>query len=137
VIPGLLQTAAHARENIAGITTFRTPDEVAALAEVRLLRQSVLTRPGQPLEFWAIVHEATLHQRFAVRPTTMRDQLRRLLDSAEMPDVTIRLMPSSCPPRGHAANVRRNSERQALSQRHDSLRGRVSRTSEQDERANA
>lgn len=93
VIPGLLQTAAYARENIAGITTFRTTDEVAALAEVRLARQSVLTRPGKPLELWAIIHEAALHQRFAVRPATMREQLRRLLDSAEMPNVTIQLMP--------------------------------------------
>ncbi|MEV7871729.1 helix-turn-helix transcriptional regulator [Streptomyces sp. NPDC088124] len=96
VIPGLLQTAAYARENIAGITTSRTPDEVAALAEVRLARQSVLTRPGAPLEYWAIIHEATLHQRFAVRPDTMRDQLRRLLDTAEMPNVTVQLMPLDC-----------------------------------------
>ncbi|MFJ8001839.1 helix-turn-helix domain-containing protein [Streptomyces sp. NPDC096310] len=93
VIPGLLQSAAYARENIAGITTFRTAEEVSALAEVRLARQSVLTRPGQPLELWAIIHEATLHQRFAMRPTAMRDQLRRLLDASELPNVTVQLMP--------------------------------------------
>jgi transcriptional regulator with XRE-family HTH domain len=93
VVPGLLQTAAYARESIAGITTFRTPDEVAALAEVRQARQSVLSRPGKALDYWTVVHEAALHQRFAVRPSTMRDQLRRLLDAAEMPNVTIQLMP--------------------------------------------
>jgi transcriptional regulator with XRE-family HTH domain len=93
VVPGLLQTAAYARENLAGSTTFRTADEVAALAEVRLARQSVLTRPGQPLEFWAIVHEATFHQRYPTRPLLMRDQLRRLLDTAELPNVTIQVMP--------------------------------------------
>lgn len=93
VIPGLLQTAAYARETIAGVTLSRTPDEVAALAEVRQARQAVLTRVGQPLEYWAIIHEAALHQRFAVRPTTMRDQLRRLLDVAEMPNITIQIMP--------------------------------------------
>ncbi|WP_221355069.1 helix-turn-helix domain-containing protein [Streptomyces beigongshangae] len=96
VIPGLLQTAAYARETIAGVTTFRTPEEVAALAEVRFARQSVLTRPGAPLELWAIIHEAALLQRFAVRPATMRDQLRRLLDTADMPNVTIQLMPLDC-----------------------------------------
>ncbi|MDF9816388.1 helix-turn-helix transcriptional regulator [Streptomyces sp. SPB162] len=96
VVPGLLQTAAYARENIAGITTSRTPDDIAALAEVRLARQSVLTRPGNPLELWAIIHEAALHQRFVVRPATMREQLRRLLDVSEMPNVTIQLMPSDC-----------------------------------------
>ncbi|MFJ2020603.1 helix-turn-helix domain-containing protein [Streptomyces nodosus] len=93
LIPGLLQTAAYARETIAGITTTRTPEEVAALAEVRMARQSVLTRPGVPLELWAIVHEAALHQRFAARPATMREQLRKLLDSAELPNATVQIMP--------------------------------------------
>ncbi len=93
IIPGLLQTAAYARETIAGITTTRTPEEVAALTEVRMARQSVLSRPGTTLELWAIIHEAALYQRFVVRPMTMREQLRRLLDASEMPSVTVQLMP--------------------------------------------
>ncbi|MEV0095281.1 helix-turn-helix transcriptional regulator [Streptomyces sp. NPDC050738] len=93
LVPGLLQTAAYARETITGITTTRTPDEVSALAEVRMARQSVLTRPGFPLELWAIIHEAALHHRFAARPGTMRDQLRRLLDASELPNVTVQIMP--------------------------------------------
>ncbi|MGV9879930.1 helix-turn-helix domain-containing protein [Streptomyces sp. NPDC003006] len=97
LVPGLLQTAAYARETIAGITT-RAPDEVAALAEVRMARQSVLTRPGSPLELWAILHEAALHQRFAARPATMREQLRRLLDVSELPNVTVQIMPLSSTP---------------------------------------
>lgn len=96
VVPGLLQTAAYARENIAGITTFRTPEEITALAEVRLARQSILARPGAPLDLWVVIHEAALHQRFAVRPTTMREQLRRLLDAADMPNVTVQVMPLDC-----------------------------------------
>ncbi|MFE2870943.1 helix-turn-helix domain-containing protein [Embleya sp. NPDC059259] len=96
VIPGLLQTAAYARETITGITMSRTPEEIAALAEVRQARQAVLTRPGKPLEFWAIIHEAALHQRFAVRPETMRDQLRRLREVAEMPNVTLQIMALNC-----------------------------------------
>lgn len=93
IVPGLLQTAAYARETITGVTTSRTPEEVAALTEVRMARQSVLSRPDSAPELWAIVHEAALHQRFAVRPTTMREQLRRLLDVSEMPNVTVQLMP--------------------------------------------
>ncbi|MFF7439463.1 Scr1 family TA system antitoxin-like transcriptional regulator [Streptomyces sp. NPDC008122] len=92
LVPGLLQTAAYARETVAAHATTRTPDEVAALAEVRLARQSVLTRPERPLKVWAIIGEAVLHQRFAARPNTMRDQLRRLLDAAEMPNVTVQVM---------------------------------------------
>lgn len=98
VIPGLLQTAAYARETIAGVTTSRTPEEVVALAEVRMARQAVLSRPGTAPELWAIIHEAALHQRFPARPATMREQLRRLLDVSEMPNVTVQLMPLNSTP---------------------------------------
>ncbi|WP_405816025.1 helix-turn-helix domain-containing protein [Streptomyces sp. NBC_01390] len=103
LIPGLLQTAAYARESIAANAITRTPEEVAALAEVRQARQSVLTRPDGPLKLWAVIHEAALHQRFALRPTTMREQLRRLLDVAEMPHVTLQVMPLEATP--HPGNV--------------------------------
>ncbi|WP_214415275.1 helix-turn-helix domain-containing protein [Sphaerisporangium fuscum] len=98
LVPGLLQTAAYARETIAGITMTRTPEEIAALAEVRLARQAVLTRPKRPLKVWAVISEAVLHQRFAVRPETMRDQLRRLRDCAELPNITIQIMPLDATP---------------------------------------
>ncbi|WJV51734.1 helix-turn-helix domain-containing protein [Streptomyces flavofungini] len=93
LVPGLLQTAAYAREVIGGITLDRAPEEITALAEVRQARQAVLSRPGHPLEVWAIIHVAALHQRFAIRPATMREQLRRLLDVAELPNVTVQVMP--------------------------------------------
>ncbi|NEB73842.1 hypothetical protein G3I40_01100 [Streptomyces sp. SID14478] len=103
LIPGLLQTAAYAREIISANAITRAPEEVAALAEVRQARQAVLTRTEGPLKFWAVFHEAALHQRFALRPTTMREQLRRLLDVAEMPHVTLQVMPMAAtpPPRQH------------------------------------
>lgn len=97
VIPGLLQTSAYARETILG-NTVRTPEEVAALAEVRLARQAVLTRPSQPVQLWAVIQEAVLHQRFAIRPATMQDQLQRLLDASELPNVTIQVMPLNSTP---------------------------------------
>ncbi|MER5499291.1 DUF5753 domain-containing protein [Streptomyces sp. NPDC002561] len=98
LIPGLLQSAAYARETIARITTTRSTEEVTALAEVRMARQSVLSRPGTPLEFWAIIHEAALHLRFASRPATMQEQLRRLREAAELPNVAVQLMPLSATP---------------------------------------
>ncbi|MFE9425244.1 helix-turn-helix domain-containing protein [Kitasatospora sp. NPDC006697] len=93
LVPGLLQSASYARETIAVTAATRTPDEVAALAEVRMSRQAVLTRPNRSLKLWAVINESVLHQRFAVRPATMREQLRRLLDTAELPNVTIQIMP--------------------------------------------
>ncbi|MGV9951699.1 helix-turn-helix domain-containing protein [Streptomyces cellulosae] len=98
LVPGLLQTAGYAREAVSANATTRTPEEVTALAEVRMARQAVLTRPDGPLKFWAVLHEAVLHQRFAVRPDTMRDQLRRLLDVAELPNVTLQIMPLAATP---------------------------------------
>lgn len=98
LVPGLLQTAAYARETIAANAIRRSPQEVAALAEVRMARQAVLTQPERPLRFWAVINEAVLHQRFAARPTTMRDQLRRLLDATELPNVTLQVMPLDATP---------------------------------------
>lgn len=94
LIPGLLQTGAYAREIIAAVAITRTPEEVAALAEVRKTRQAILTtRAGGPLKLWAVIHEAALHQRFAAHPTLMRDQLRHLLDMTDLPNITIQVMP--------------------------------------------
>ncbi|MFC5724117.1 helix-turn-helix domain-containing protein [Streptomyces gamaensis] len=98
LVPGLLQCASYAREMIAASAVTRTPEEVAALAEVRMARQAVLTRPQGPLQVWAVIAEAVLHQRFAVRPATMREQLRRLLDVAELPNVTLQVMPLDATP---------------------------------------
>jgi transcriptional regulator with XRE-family HTH domain len=94
VLPGLLQTLSFARETIAGTARSRTPQEVQALAEVRQARQAVLTRSENPLKLWAIIHEAALRTRFERRPTTMRDQLRKLLEVSELPNVTIQVMPT-------------------------------------------
>ncbi|MGI5337677.1 helix-turn-helix domain-containing protein [Streptomyces sp. CA-181903] len=100
LIPGLLQTGTYAREIIAATAFNRAPDEVNALAEVRKARQAVLTaRHGrQPLSFWAVIHEAVLHQRFASQPNLMRDQLRHLLEISDLPNVTVQIMPMSMPP---------------------------------------
>lgn len=99
MVPGLLQTGAYAREIIAATTPTRTPEEVNALAEVRKTRQAILTtRPGGPLKLWAVIHQAALHQRFAAQPALMREQLRHLLDMADLPNITIQVMPLSATP---------------------------------------
>ncbi|GAA2242010.1 helix-turn-helix transcriptional regulator [Streptomyces amakusaensis] len=94
LIPGLLQTGLYAREIIAATAITRSPAEVNALAEVRKTRQAILTtRPdGPPLKLWAIIHEAALALRSASHPNLMRDQLRHLLDMADLPNVTIQVM---------------------------------------------
>ncbi|MBB0244031.1 helix-turn-helix domain-containing protein [Streptomyces alkaliphilus] len=93
LIPGLLQTGAYAREIIAATALTRSPEEVVALAEVRKTRQAILTRPQGPLNLWAVIHESALHYRSAAHPPLMREQLRHLLEMADLPNITIQIMP--------------------------------------------
>ncbi|WP_330333322.1 helix-turn-helix domain-containing protein [Streptomyces sp. NBC_00536] len=95
LIPGLLQRVEYARATIAGINPTLAAGEVEALAQVRLARQSVLTR-SQPLEVWAIIHEAVLHPELP--PRVMRAQLGHLLEQMDVPSISIQIMPLSASP---------------------------------------
>ncbi|WDM16676.1 helix-turn-helix domain-containing protein [Streptomyces lavenduligriseus] len=92
LVPGLLQTTAYARATIDAINMTESAERVNALAEVRMARQSVLTTRDQPLEFWAIIHEAALRPTIINNPQVMRDQLQRLLDLQELPNVSIQVV---------------------------------------------
>ncbi|GAA3638106.1 helix-turn-helix domain-containing protein [Streptomyces chitinivorans] len=96
-VPGLFQTAAYAREIISALNMTEAPEEVNRLVEVRQARQSVLTQPSSP-EVWAVVNESALRTRIADRPQIMRDQLQRLLDLSELPNVTLQVMASMAGP---------------------------------------
>lgn len=91
LVPGLLQTAAYARAVITAVGMNSSPEEVSALVDVRMARQSVLTRTN-PLKVRAIIHEAAL---LATAPGVgvVRDQLQRLLDASQNPHTTIQIMP--------------------------------------------
>ncbi|MGW0827551.1 helix-turn-helix domain-containing protein [Streptomyces sp. NPDC002845] len=98
LIPGLLQTGAYARQIIAATALTRTAEEVEALAELRTARQSVLSRTTNPLRLWAAINEGVLHQKFASTNGIMRDQLLRLLDLSNAPNMTIQIMPLAANP---------------------------------------
>ncbi|MFE7569585.1 helix-turn-helix domain-containing protein [Streptomyces sp. NPDC057539] len=91
LIPGLLQTAAYARAAVGAIMMTATPEEITPRVEVRMARQSVLSRP-EPLKLRAIIHEAALSAR-TPDVGVMRDQLQRLLDLAVYPHVRIQVLP--------------------------------------------
>ncbi|MEV5319096.1 helix-turn-helix transcriptional regulator [Streptomyces sp. NPDC052687] len=97
LIPGLLQTAAYARATIDALSMTSTPEEVNALTNVRMARQSVLSRP-EPLELWAVIHEAALRPRVKSDPKMMKEQLQKLLDHAVLPHVSIQVLPLDAPP---------------------------------------
>lgn len=91
VFPGLVQTPDYARALHYAIVPRLSPDEIAQRVEVRRIRQQVLARPDPPV-FTAIMDEAVLHRVVGGR-TVMRDQLKRVVEAASLPNVNIRVLP--------------------------------------------
>ncbi|MET8345419.1 helix-turn-helix domain-containing protein [Streptomyces microflavus] len=97
VIPGLLQTGEYAQQIISATAmSTSAADRVDALVEVRLARQSVLTRED-PLKLWAIIGETALRTRCS-DPQIMHNQLSRLAALSERPTITIQVLPSDTAP---------------------------------------
>ncbi|MEW2301376.1 helix-turn-helix transcriptional regulator [Streptomyces sp. NPDC006655] len=90
-MPGLLQTAEHAREIFRHVIPAPTPPEVEHRVSHRVKRQGVLYG-ADPTPYRTTVHEAALHMRVGGR-TVARAQLRHLLDMSELEHVTIRVLP--------------------------------------------
>ncbi|WP_328967898.1 helix-turn-helix domain-containing protein [Streptomyces sp. NBC_00239] len=95
LLPGLLQTPAYARASISAINMTSSAEDVSRLVEVRIARQSVLTRP-EPLDVWAIIYEGALRPKLA-DPRIMTGQYQRLLDLIEYPSVSIQVIPFDAP----------------------------------------
>lgn len=89
VVPGLLQTQGYSR---AVISANEIPEaDVEARVAARAARQTTLTRRSAP-DYLAILDEATLRRAFG-GPATMADQIRKLIDMANLPNVTILVIP--------------------------------------------
>jgi transcriptional regulator with XRE-family HTH domain len=86
-IPGLLQTADYARAIIGS----SSPDAEAKVS-LRLSRRDALTRPRDPVRLTALLSEMALRQVIG-GTEVMADQLRYLLQAAELPTVTLQVIP--------------------------------------------
>ncbi|MFJ9951920.1 helix-turn-helix domain-containing protein [Kitasatospora sp. NPDC091207] len=93
-IPGLLQTRLYAHTIISSAVI--KPASIPEQVDVRINRQSVLTRSDAPLKLWAIIHESALAM--AAAPGLMTDQLDKLLQFSELSNVNIQIMPAMAPP---------------------------------------
>lgn len=98
-VPGLLQTRDYARAVVALDPQDTSERQLRRRVELRLRRQRVLHRQHPP-HFWVVIDEAAL-RRPVGGPLTMRAQLRHLLTVAELPHVTLQVMPFRFG--GHAA----------------------------------
>ena len=98
-VHGLLQTEDYARAVIRIGQAHAGMELTDQLVSLRLERQKVLTQPSPP-KLWAVLDEAAL-RRSQGGPRVMRGQVERLLELADLPNVTLQVVPFSAGP--HAA----------------------------------
>jgi hypothetical protein len=90
---GLFQTEDYARAvTVLGHRGARVM-EIERRVAVRMKRQELLAAPDPP-KVWAVLDEAAL-RRPVGGPPVMRRQIRRLLEAAEMPAITLQVLPFS------------------------------------------
>jgi transcriptional regulator with XRE-family HTH domain len=95
VVPGLLQTADYARAVMHGWQSMFSlpPGNTDRRVEARVVRQQVLNR-DPPLELSAVLDESVLHRRFG-DSRVMRQQLEKLIEISQMPNIRLQVFPLS------------------------------------------
>jgi transcriptional regulator with XRE-family HTH domain len=91
VVPGLLQTDAYARAILGQHPLTVMPYEIEQAARLRVARQSRL-RGNDPLELDVVINEAVV-RRVVGGAEVMRAQLAQIIEVAELPNVTLRILP--------------------------------------------
>jgi transcriptional regulator with XRE-family HTH domain len=90
VVHGLLQTEEYARTVMTTVRRRQTPEEIDRLVALRMQRQEVLVRED-PIELWIILDEAVIRRTMGP-PDLMNRQLARLVEAAQMPNVTLQVL---------------------------------------------
>ncbi len=92
VVPGLLQTEEYAR---AITREYADDSRTQLLVEVRMLRQEKLLERENPPQQYYVLDEAVIRRRVGggAEPALMANQLRHLINNAERPYVTIKVIP--------------------------------------------
>lgn len=91
LVPGLLQTRDYAIAVLRALQPSLAAEQFERWVDLRLRRQSLLDRVGAPT-LWTILDEAVL-RRPVGGAEVMRDQLRRLVEDSERPNVTLQVLP--------------------------------------------
>ncbi|MFG1722330.1 helix-turn-helix domain-containing protein [Micromonospora chalcea] len=98
-VPGLLQTAAYAREVILLGHRSASAAELDRRVELRMQRKELLRRSNPP-QLWAVLDEAALRRPIG-GTAVMREQLDALIEATAAPHVRLQIVPFSAG--GHAA----------------------------------
>lgn len=93
IMPGLLQTPDYARAVVRAAVPRWGPEVVRQRVDGRMARQQLLFSEHPP-QFEAVVDESVLH-RVVGSAAVMRAQLERLLLLADLPSLTLRVVPYS------------------------------------------
>ncbi len=93
VVPGLLQTEDYARSLVNGWSRVKPvpPEMSSRQLAVRMARQRIL-QPPRSLPICVVLDESVLLRRIG-QVATMAGQLKRLVEIAELPNVTLRILP--------------------------------------------
>jgi transcriptional regulator with XRE-family HTH domain len=91
VVPGLLQTEEYAQAMILAARPDINAAEVEKRVRVRMSRQSLLSQ-DEPLDLWVVLDEAVLRRPVGGADVMLR-QLGHLATVAELPNVTIQVLP--------------------------------------------
>jgi transcriptional regulator with XRE-family HTH domain len=93
LVHGLLQTESYARTMLTATLPHHAPAEIERLVQLRMKRQDALHRTDRtPLELVAVLDEAVL-PRATGGGAAMAGQLEHILELAELPTVTVRVLP--------------------------------------------
>jgi transcriptional regulator with XRE-family HTH domain len=91
VVPGLLQTEDYIRALIRSGRSSDADKDIDRRVSLRKIRQDRLTGV-QPLDFFAVIDESVL-TRMIGGTDVMTGQLERLIERAQLPNVTVRILP--------------------------------------------
>ncbi|HXV91702.1 MAG TPA: DUF5753 domain-containing protein [Pseudonocardia sp.] len=92
LVPGLFQTADYARALITANNPDIEAEEIERRVQLRMARQSLLTRVVAPPRLRVVLNEAVL-RRAVGGPRVMAKQCIRLVGLSELPTVTLRVVP--------------------------------------------
>src|SRR3984885_13119324 len=93
VVHGLLQTESYARTVMNSVRRWQAHRQIDRVVELRMARQRVLTGPDA-LRLWCILDEPVISRAIG-GPEVMREQLTRLLEASQQPNVTLQVLPLS------------------------------------------
>lgn len=91
-IPGLLQTREYAEAVVMGTQPDTDAGSIRRRVEVRLKRQDRISGEDRIENFWAVIDEAALAREVG-GGAVMGDQMRRLLELGEQPNITLQVIP--------------------------------------------